>query len=227
MTCEQILTLQDDYFDHLLTDQAYSRVTDHISSCHNCYHKFEEEQHLRESLRAITAPDPADDFLDNAFNVAAQANSVKTNRWRWGSGGAIAAVLALFVAINIINTPLNTPINTGPDDNIAGLSIALHETRKVSLVFNSKEALAHANFTIMLPDGIELSGFPDQQEVKWQGQLALGENLLVLPLVAKSRQGGEVVALVEHNNKHKTFRLQMNIKDGIQSFQSYTPKKIA
>jgi hypothetical protein len=89
--------------------------------------------------------------------------------------------------------------------------IALNQAREVSLVFESEHAMENARFTIQLPEGVEVSGYPGQRELSWEGGLAQGKNLLVLPVEAHSGHGGELVAVVTHTGKRKNFALRLDV----------------
>ena len=78
-------------------------------------------------------------------------------------------------------------------------------------MFASKTALDAATLTVSLPEGIELAGFPGQREIAWQTSLVEGKNLLPLSLVALTPAGGEVLARLEHDNRNRTFRLQVEV----------------
>ena len=59
--------------------------------------------------------------------------------------------------------------------------------------------------------GIELDGFPGQREITWETSLSEGKNLLPLTLVAVTPTGGELLARLEHDNRNRTFRLQVEV----------------
>jgi len=63
----------------------------------------------------------------------------------------------------------------------------------------------------LLPDGVELAGFPGQREIAWQTSLVEGKNYLPLELIALSPVGGEVLARLEHDNRMRTFRLRIEV----------------
>ena len=65
--------------------------------------------------------------------------------------------------------------------------------------------------TVLLPEGIEMSGFPGQREVTWETSLRAGKNLLPLKLIATSPYGGEVLATLRHDDRGRTFRLRVDV----------------
>jgi len=91
------------------------------------------------------------------------------------------------------------------------VTMSLEEPRTINLVFASKEPLDTATLTVMLPQGVEMQGFPGQREVTWQTSLNAGKNLLPLKLIATSPVGGEVLATLEHDDRGRTFRLRVDV----------------
>ena len=89
--------------------------------------------------------------------------------------------------------------------------MTLAQPQTVRLLFASAEPLQDATLTVMLPDGIELSGFPGQREISWQTSLKAGQNLLPLNLIATSAMGGEVFAILQHDDRGQSFRLRVDV----------------
>jgi hypothetical protein len=106
---------------------------------------------------------------------------------------------------------LSTPQMPAANLAIPGVTMALEEPRTVNLVFSSTSALESAMLTVSLPEGIELAGFPGQREISWETSLNEGKNLLPLKLVALTATGGELLARLEHDDRNRTFRLQVDV----------------
>ena len=100
-----------------------------------------------------------------------------------------------------------------PDTNatIPGVTVTLAEPQTVNLMFSSATALESATLTVSLPDGVELAGFPGQREISWETSLKKGRNLLPLKLIALTPVGGELLARLEHDDRDRIFRLQVNV----------------
>ena len=169
-----------------------------------------KEQQLLQLLKDYPMPQPESGFYDQALLEAARVGTRRQrNRWvMTGFGSAIAAGIVMLLVSGIFFNAAETP---QLDANIPGVTIALAEPRTVKLVFAATEALDDAVLTVMLPDGIELSGFPGQREVSWQTSLAPGKNLLPLKLIAVTPVGGEVLARLEHGDRDRTFRLRVEV----------------
>jgi hypothetical protein len=170
----------------------------------------ERDQEVLELLRDYPMPEAHAGFYDQAL-VRATHDGTRRQRNRWlltGFGSAVAAAAAIWIVSGVL---FGSPDLPAPEATIPGVTIALEEPRTVNLVFASATALDSATLTVTLPDGVELDGFPGQREITWETSLDKGKNLLPLTLVALTPAGGELLATLEHENRGRTFRLQVNI----------------
>jgi hypothetical protein len=170
----------------------------------------QQDRQLDALLRDYTVPGPGAGFFDRAL-LRATHEGARRQRTRWmaaGFGGAIAAGLAAWVVSAFLLSAPGLPEAEAP---IPGVTMALEEPRKVNLVFSSGSALETATLTVSLPPGVELQGFPGQREITWETSLEQGKNVLPLTLVALTPAGGELLARLEHDNRSRTFRLQLDI----------------
>lgn len=172
----------------------------------------EHEQELLNLLKELPMPAASAEFYDQAL-VRATHEGTRRQRNRWvmtGFGSAIAAGLAVLLISGLFfDAPRIDTVD--PNASIPGVTMALAEPRTVNLMFASTEALESATLTVSLPDGIELAGFPGQREITWETNLSAGKNYLPLKLIALTPAGGEVLARLEHNDRDRTFRLQVNV----------------
>ena len=175
-------------------------------------HSQSADLEIQALLRDYPAPAAADGFYEQAL-VRATHEGSRRQRNRWlltGFGSAVAAGLALWFVGGFLLGAADLPT---PHDNasIPGITMTLAEPQTVRLVFASAEPLQNATLTVMLPDGIELSGFPGQREISWQTSLKVGQNLLPLNLIATSPMGGEVLATLRHDDRGQSFRLRIDV----------------
>jgi hypothetical protein len=173
-------------------------------------HINQQDQEIQGLLKDYPMPAADAGFYDQAL-VRATHEGSRRQRNRWllaGFGGAMAATLAVWVVGGML---LSTP--DLPDSAVAipGVTIAIEEPRTVNLVFASATRLDAATLTVLLPEGIELQGFPGQRKISWETSLNEGKNLLPLTLVAMSPAGGELLARLEHDDRDRTFRLRVNV----------------
>jgi hypothetical protein len=156
-------------------------------------------------------PEATTAYFDQAL-VRATHEGSRRQRNRWvmtGFGSAIAAGLALWLIGGFFLTAPNLP-NTDAA-NIPGITMTLAEPQTVNFVFASSTPLVAATLTVMLPEGVELVGFPGQREIAWQTNLNAGRNLLPLKLIALSPIGGEVLATLEHMDRARTFKVRVDV----------------
>lgn len=169
-----------------------------------------EDQEIQALLKDYPMPQPEAGFFDAALLRATHVGTRRQrNRWLMtGFGSAIAAGLALWMIGGFF---LSEPQMPTTDADIPGIVMTLEEPRTVNLVFASARQLDDATLTVLLPEGLELSGFPGQREISWQTSLNVGKNLLPLKLVATSTLRGEVLATLEHQQRGQTFRLRVEV----------------
>jgi hypothetical protein len=91
------------------------------------------------------------------------------------------------------------------------VTLAIDEPRTINLVFAARAALADVEFTVDLPPGIELEGYPAQRRVVLRAALSPGENALPLTLVARDSRGGQLAARLRHRDDQKTFVVDVTI----------------
>lgn len=169
-----------------------------------------QDQEILALLKDYPMPEATAGYFDRAL-VRATHEGSRRQRNRWlvtGFGSAIAAGLALWMIGGFFMTAPDLP---QADPTIPGITMTLAEPRTINLVFASAESLDAATLTVQLPAGIEMSGFPGQREVTWETNLTAGKNLLPLKLIATSPLGGEVLAILRHDDRGRTFRLQIDV----------------
>lgn len=169
-----------------------------------------QDQEILELLKDYPMPAADAGFYDQALVRATHEGSRRQrNKWLMtGFGAAIAATIAAWMIGGML---LSSPQLPDADAQIPGVTIALAEPHTVNLVFASATALDAATLTVLLPEGIELSGFPGQREISWETSLSEGRNLLPLTLVALTLTGGEIIARLEHEDRDRTFRLRVDV----------------
>ena len=159
----------------------------------------------------VVGPEPG--FFDTALDVAAREGSrdrrrnARSRSWGIGLGSALAAGIAVWLVSGVL---LKTP-QLDRTDSMPGLTMAMNETHTVNLMFASADALEEATLVVQLPPGVEVAGYRGRSEIRWSTQMQQGKNVLPLALIATEGSGGELVARVEHGDKQKTFRLNINV----------------
>lgn len=216
--CTQARAALDELLDGDLPHDVAAAMARHVAGCPGCAAEQAAITALREALRQMPVPAPRPGFVEAALAAAARqapAPSTPTPRgrgfapWRrleiWAGAtlgaAAAAALMAIFLdAPGPIEVPAKPP----------GVRLTLFEAREIGLAIDTATALPGATLTILLEGGIDLVGFAERREVRWQADLDAGTNMLSLPIMAHSLEAGRLTALVEHGDK--TQRIAVDVR---------------
>lgn len=147
-------------------------------------------------------------------SAASQASARR--RWRpsrprftpW-LGATITAAAAAALAAIMLGLPQPEP----PAEAAADLRMTLYQPREVGLAIEAETAMPGAFLTVTVQGGIDLLGFDEQRELRWQTDLDAGMNMLSLPLIAHSLGQGRLTALVEHGDKTQRIEFRVQIDE--------------
>ncbi|MEM9403900.1 MAG: hypothetical protein AAGA44_15615 [Pseudomonadota bacterium] len=213
MNCETLNTHLDDFIDRRLDDALLADLSRQAAECPTCARTVAQARALRESLvvyGARTLPMPDDAFFSAAIANAIVAGTKTTRQQYWLKGFSTAMVAGLAVlAVTLFMLRPHNPVDDAV--GIPTVSISLEQVRTVNLVFASASDLDDASLTVSLPDGVYLQGFEGQKEITWMTSLTAGRNILPLKLIATTPRGGELLAVLRHEDDDKAFRLQVDI----------------
>ncbi len=207
MDCRITNHYMEDYLDDMLDDATRGRFQEHVERCPDCRNRLARGRELKNALNALPEPILDPDFAARAFKHAAAAHTWR-RRIDTSKMMRIAASILVIVALGIV---LKGGWGPGQLESPKAF-VQLNQPEDVQLVFYSEENLENVTFRLEPPDGIELVGFENQREIVWQGNLARGDNLLVLPVIARNREGGSLVAEIRHGSRNKQFRLQLKVQ---------------
>jgi hypothetical protein len=119
----------------------------------------------------------------------------------WLAAGAVMASFAVAIGLWSTRQPVSTP-DTMPVAHVQPSAIA--GVQPVRLVFRSASALDDVTIELVLPEGVELDGYPGQRRLVWQSDLRAGSNLLELPVLVHGR-GGVLTATLNHGAERRQF----------------------
>ncbi len=214
---EQLL---DGYLD-VFTAAAVER---HIASCPDCFAARASIEALRSELSRMPVPDIRPQFADYALAAAAgqaltpaepppapaRLSSPPTGSWRrfelW-LGTAIGAAAAAALVL-VLWSPTRT---VEPVEDLPGVRLALHEARELSVLIEAERPMPAAMLTVTVDGGIDLVGFGEQREVRWQADLEAGANVLSLPIIAHSLEEGTLTARVEHGSRTRRIAVKVRV----------------
>jgi hypothetical protein len=203
MKCEDVLSILQR--NGARAEAARREADEHLAHCEDCRNAAHALAVLRAD-RDLPLPPIDDGAFARAMHVATSLRDRPQHgraprTWFWlgaASGAAVAAGIA--AAVFILRTPVVPPSEGAP-----AVTLAVNETRNVSVAVRSAEALADAEIRVALSGEIELQGFEDQREVRWRANLDRGVNQLTLPVVAVGTGGGQVLVEVQHRDKRRSF----------------------
>ena len=217
MNCRDRQNSFDEYLDGLLDNQQQADLKAHVESCSNCKAQLQQQLVLSEALRQMPVEPARSGFAQAALQRARQAHVVQNTPHphpvakrepffkHWfaaGFGGAFAAGLALWAVFTVIG-----PFQ--PASDVPMFSIAVQQTRSVSLAINVPEDMDGVTLTVELPKNFEISGYRGKQQLAWQTRLKKGRNVLTLPVVALEQGQGQLVARVARHQKSKLLRVNL------------------
>ncbi|NOX76074.1 MAG: hypothetical protein GXP17_05565 [Gammaproteobacteria bacterium] len=234
MNCTEFHKAIDDYRDGGPGFESgaaqRNRCDQHLQDCRQCAERLSQHDALQQALRAMPIPEPSLGFAERALRMAAEQNPVQQHQgdgglrrgagdhhqhrhhgFMMGFGSAVAAALALWVVVGLFPQPMPGDAPTVAED-VPVVTIALNEQRDIKLAFFSDHPLKGARISIQMPENVALAGFPGQRELSWETNLAQGDNLLRLPVVATGAAVGELVARIEYGDQYKVLRVNIETR---------------
>ena len=208
MNCDQYQQNLDPFLDGEL-DAALSRdVEAHSRECAGCSAQLARKEALRQTLRTLPVTPPEDGFLDAVVEETIIDTHRNETRFRVtaGIGGAIAAGI---VAWLVLVLPSELP--TAPAGSLETVTITMNVEKTFRLTFESKRELQAAAISVELPEGVEVVGYEGQDSVRWTTTVKQGTNILELPIIVRSGNGGAIHARLEHEGKEKTFAFAVKV----------------
>jgi len=204
MKCDQITDRLDEYLDGMLSAAEAAQFQQHILGCASCRGQQDQIQAFKQTLKSLPGMAP----VSQEFFTRAIGNATRRTGY-----GVMQKVAGLAVAASIFGLVLTNFYPGSQDQQLAGVTMTLNETRTVQISLNAERDMQGARLSIRLPDGVEMKGFPGRRVVSWNTDLQRGMNILPLPLVAVAISEGRVVARLEHDHKSKELEVQLNVRE--------------
>lgn len=209
MNCGQHKENLNRFLDGELEGLPLSEFQSHTAACGDCETALREKEALRQALKSMPLPPPDDGFYDRVL----EQTVLMTHRnatYFWSSAGIGGAIAAGLVAWLVLALPADVQnrVEQPPLDTV---TISLNVEKRVRLSFESVNELQGAMLTLQLPPGVEISGYDDRSEIRWATNVRPGTNILELPIVIRSGDGGTILARIEHGGKAKSFELAVKV----------------
>ena len=214
MQCTELQQRIDDRLDKQLSEAECAEMDTHLEHCADCRCAVVEEEQLREALRDMPIPDASAGFAARALRRAAAANAfnhqpVRNRAFMGGFAAALVAGIVLWFVSGVYGP--NGEIGTS-QPQLAELSISLHETRRVKLSFNAPERMEKVRVSLVLPEHVELEGYPGRKQIAWYTNLRKGDNVLTLPISALRSDKGVFTAKVGNGKTVKQIQFNLNVE---------------
>jgi len=209
MNCDQYRQSLEPYLDAELEASVARELETHLADCSDCTDARDRQRRLRQALRSMPVTPPEEGFLDSVVGQTV----VRTHRneaWFWSSAGLGSAVVASAIAWLILAVPVNPPASNSIAE-LETVAISLNVEKTFRLTFDSQRELQDATLTVSLPAGVEVVGYEGRGSVRWTTDVKPGTNILELPLIVRSGDGGEVLARIEHQGKQKSFEFAVTV----------------
>lgn len=174
---------------------------------------------LRRALERLPAPEPRPGFVDRALARASGAAGRTPprsrlahlfSRWETWTGALLGGAVATLVTVMLLR-PVEPPTRG------TGITLALNEMRDIDVLIDSERALEDATIRIIATGSVALDGFENEREIDWRAHLAQGSNMLSLPVVARSKGAGQLVAVIEHGGRSRRVTVNLTVLDSRSS----------
>ena len=155
MDCQQFTIWLDDYLDDGLAPDLRAQAEAHLSDCKHCQNAITKARAVQHALRDMPAPAMPAGFAQRAIR---QATRQHDHHRRGFATGFVTALVAGFALVLVVGGLL--PETIQPTTPLTEVAISVDQPHTVNLVFNANHAMDDATLSIVLPDNIEVVGFP-------------------------------------------------------------------
>jgi len=216
MKCKDINI--DSYLDRELQFSEQQDHEQHFESCRDCATKLENAESLLMGLKSLTVPESSKDFEHRVLTEVRRQHEKPRQRdyhFSFASGFSTAVIASL--AIWFVST-IYEPVRQV--EQLPVVSVLLNQAQTVRLMFDSHKDIEQVKLSIVLPENMQLDGYPGRNTLAWQTSLHKGQNVLALPIVALAHGQGELLARLSYGEQEKVFRLVLKTSmNGARQYQ--------
>ncbi len=209
MTCDRITSRLDAFLDGELDAAAASELEHHAATCAQCGTRLRRARAIVAAMRRIEVPTPSEVFFERAVAGATAPRKRERQSPRLVAAGFLGAFATSILTVIVTGLWVRSPDSRAP---VSQVTMTLHETKTVNLVFASRTSLEDVAMTVELPPGVELAHHAAARRVEWHTRLSAGNNVLPLELVAIEGRGGRLVARLEHGGDEKAFVVDVDVE---------------
>ena len=209
MNCDQYHENLDQFLDDELEAALLTEFQAHTQNCNDCTELLRRKKDLRQALKSIPLPPPEEGFLESVVERALVRTHRNEKRF-WSSAGIGGAIAAGVIGWMVFTLPADLPQGTD-QFQLDTVTISLNVEKTIRLTFESTRELQVATLSLRLPAGVEVVGYEGRASVRWRTTVKPGTNILELPIVVRSGNGGAILARVEHEGKHQSFEFAVTV----------------
>lgn len=236
MTCDNFRLLWTEWHEGYLSELGAMRLHWHMEACLECRKYDRQMLALTNGLNTLPEPDP----LPEESTARLFANARATHRQGHARSSVqtwalAASLIVAFIGGGLFWSHMNSRVLQIPaaslPETVAPVTLTLNRIQTVRLVLEASRDIAEVTFTINLPKGVEIAGYPGQQRLSWEGHLDRGRNGLALPLIARSASENTVlIAQIQYGDNQQALRVPLDLHaDETQAsrLKSATEKQVA
>jgi len=209
MNCDQHHENLDLFLDDELEAALLTEFQAHTEDCNDCTKALGRKKDLRQALKSMPLPSPEQGFLESVVEHALVTTHRNEKRF-WSSAGIGAAIAAGVIGWMVFSLPADLPQVTDPTQ-LDTVTISLNVEKTIRLTFDSTRELQAATLSLQLPAGVEVAGYEGRASVRWTTTVKPGTNILKLPIIVRSGNGGAILARVEHEGKQQSFEFAVTV----------------
>ena len=204
MNCEMSQALIELSADEIPAAAA-AELRGHLQTCPACRKLAGAQRLLLKALQAGSAAGMPEAMpgrvLERVFALDAHRR-----RRRLSVAAGLAATLLLGLGLGVLLAGRPAPDYTVQN---GVLMLPSEHPTVVGIAFTANATLENVQFTIDLPDGVQVDHQPYLHRVSWMGELRKGQNLLKLPLLAHRGAQGVLRAELDHGTEHREFTVPL------------------
>ena len=214
INCKQFRAQWSRYWLKELSQDELLGLQGHLESCPRCGSYDRQMQAVVACLKGLSAP-AGDDLKSERVEQLLEHAYHRYRTAARGRQALVATLLAGFIggtlfwaAVSHISVDSSYPVIS----HAQTIFLPTEGVKNISLAIDSDRAVSAVTFTIELPAGVELDGYPGQSRLSWQGQLQAGLNRLTLPLITRDQlQEGVLKARIEYAGGGRELNLPLRL----------------
>lgn len=210
--CEEFRTLWTEWHDGRLDPETAERCAAERTRCPSCARYDRQMRELVHALGELPLPDR------QSHNLRTHSARPRAHRTRTL---ATAAAIVMAFAAGMLLAPLQTESQGSTVIRAEAVQLQPQQTKQIQVAVAAPRTMDEVQFTIELPDGVELEGYPGQRVVGWQGRLSEGRNRLTLPVrVTRNTADGDLIARIRHAEGGSELRVPLKTTGASSSVRS-------